>query len=97
MMKFYVSESFLLPLGIQLQEGSPTFEQSKWVGIIVIKLKELIKIHFVLVAVASLDLKTPDQKGTFCYDSPTETFHCKNGFSSCSKIRFQVVIFWISD
>ena len=47
-------------LGIQLQEGSPTFDKVslKWVGIILIKTKRT-QIHFlsdVVIAVASLDL-----------------------------------------
>ena len=52
--------------GIQFQDGSPTFWQSKWVGIIAIK-TERTQIHFlsdVLFAVASLDLKVPSNLRT---------------------------------
>ena len=59
--KFYFSYcTWIRCLGIQLQEGSPTFDnvRLKWVGIILIKTKRT-QIHFlsdVLIAVASLDL-----------------------------------------
>ena len=51
-------------LEIQLREGSPTFRQSKWVGIIAIKKEktERTQIHFwsdVFAAVASSNRKVP--------------------------------------
>ena len=62
--KFYFSFcNWIYSLGIQLLEGSPTFDKvSAWVGIIAIK-TERTQIHFlsdVLIADASLDLKFPN-------------------------------------
>ena len=60
--KFYFSFwAWIWSLEIQLQEGSPTIWQSKWVGIIAVK-TEKTQIHFlsdVFVAGASLDPKVP--------------------------------------
>ena len=53
--------TWIWSLGIQLQEGSPTFDKVGWVGIIAIK-TERTQIHFlsdILIVVASLDLKVP--------------------------------------
>ena len=59
--KFYFSYcTWIWCLGIQLQEGSPTFDKvsHKWVGIILIKTKrtQILFLSDVLIAVASLDL-----------------------------------------
>ena len=64
--KFYFSVcTWIWCLGIQLQEGLPTFNKVlKWVGIITIK-TERTQIHFLsdaLIAVASLDLKVSIDK-----------------------------------
>ena len=66
--KFYFSFwAWIWFLEIQLREGSPIIDKvSAWVGIIAVK-TEKTQIHFlrdVLVAVASLDLKVPNQAYT---------------------------------
>ena len=75
-----VSELFLLSLGIQLQEGC-----SRHVSFSFRSKPSRTRLWF-----DDVDIRFTEKKKKARFANwPTETFHSRNGFSSCSKIRFQ--------
>ena len=73
-----VSELFLLSLGIQLQKGCLRHVSFSFRS----------KPSWTRLWFDDVDIRFTEKKARFA-NWPTETFRSKNGFSSCSKIRFQ--------